>query len=53
MPVLQLLAILVSIHRDIQKQKQWPIQMFEGKHLMLERNNIHQDSKGALGQPQH
>lgn len=53
-PIHQLLAILVSVHKETSRRKNnglftgW---MFEEKHLMLERNNIHWAFKRALGQP--
>lgn len=55
-PVQQLLAILVSIHKGTSRRKNNSLFkgcLFEGKHLMLERNNICRAFKGALSQLCH
>lgn len=53
-PIHQLLAILVSVHKGTSRRKNNGLFkgcLFEGKQLMLEKNNIHQAFKGAFGQP--
>lgn len=51
MQIHQLLAILVSVHKRTSRRKNNGLFkgcFFKGKHLMLERNNIHGLSKGLF-----